>query len=387
MAQIINDPGRSAGFGQLLGGGLGHALQSLAETKVQDLQRRSMAQGLENILGLSPEDAYQASFLDPSILREITKNKLQEPYNQAYAQGINQILGLGGAEGAQIGVQQPSIAEKLSSLESQAPQEVPISPAEQLGIKESLPQQQIQAQQKARIPALKPEQASKLAELHLQKERLAQKEREMSAKERRELDKESKVYVDQLYKEGEAARKGDMRLDRMEELVKSGKLANASVSSFVDTLGRGLGVLGLSFDATSLLSPESQEFKKLSADFLKEAKDIFGARLTDTDVKFFLQTVPSLSQSNEGKLRLINNIRSFNEGARIKKDIAQRIIKENGGKRPIDLESRVEEEAAPLLDAISKKFKAGFEGKAPKEQHILPGIAKPLASLVGFSPY
>lgn len=388
MVQIINDPGRAAGFGRSLGSGissgLSSALEQLAHQKIQGLHRGQTAKGLE-AFGISPEEALQLSYLDPSLLKVFAQNKLQQPYNEAYAQSLSQILGspMGGQE---MGAQQP---ENFNEFLAQAPEEAPISQAEQLGINGAIGQkpqaQQQMTQRKPVIPALKPEQATKLAELQLQKERIAQKEREVNAKERRELDKESKTYYDQVYKEGEAARKGVMRLDRMEQLIKSGKLDNATVSSVVDFFQTGIPFLGISADLSSVLSPESQEFKKLSTDFLKEAKDIFGARLTNADIQYFLKTIPTLAQSNEGKQRVINNLKSFYEGSILKKDIAKKIIKENGGKRPINLQELVDEQAEPILDEMARQFKSGekLHGKeVPKDFPLIPGIGKALFNLV-----
>jgi hypothetical protein len=143
----------------------------------------------------------------------------------------------------------------------------------------------------------------------------------------------------------------------MEELAKRGNLTYPLFASALETLSNG--IFGFGIDMTALLHQDSQEFRKLSNDFLKDAKDTFGSRLTNYDVKTFLSTVPTLSQSHLGKLRVINNLRSFNEAALLRKKAMDQIIKENGGRRPANLDTLIEERISPKLDELAAKFKVG----------------------------
>ena len=152
----------------------------------------------------------------------------------------------------------------------------------------------------------------------------------------------------------------------METLVKKGNLVGSLWGSLLETATHG--IFGLGIDLHSLLHPDSQEFRKLSSDFLKDAKDTFGSRLTNYDVKTFLSTVPTLSQSDAGKLRVIRNLRSFNEAALARKKALDDIIKENGGRRPANLDTLVEERVSPLLDSLATKFKEGVPSEEESER-------------------
>ena len=115
--------------------------------------------------------------------------------------------------------------------------------------------------------------------------------------------------------------------------------------------------MGEQNNLTSVLSPESQQFEKLSTDFLKNAKDLFGSRITDQEVQNFLKTIPSLTQSNSGKIAVIENLKDFNEAAKVKRDITNELLKKYGSNLPANFEDQVEELARPSLDALAEKFK------------------------------
>lgn len=183
----------------------------------------------------------------------------------------------------------------------------------------------------------------------------------LSEKQQLAADKETKGYFDDISKAYKAAREGNMRLDRMVELIRVGRLTWPHVASFLDTLERGLPLWEshIGIDLHSLESDDAQEFRKLSTDFVKNAKDIFGARVTNQDLTTFLKTIPTLSQTDGGKLRVIRNMRLFNDTALLKKKAMDEIINENGGERPRNIEALVDERIADQLDVLAKQFSEG----------------------------
>jgi hypothetical protein len=217
----------------------------------------------------------------------------------------------------------------------------------------------------------------------------------------READKSTQKYYESILHGGESARQSDARLDRMERLVKKGNLPFSAYYNLLKSLeenitpaaGAGLGgvlggalggalrgaatgglggaaigagVGGVISPVVNLLrsiqksasGPDLEEFEKLSAEFIKDAKGIFGSRITDADLSAFMKTVPTLSQTDAGKLRIIKNLKSFNKAASLRADALKKIIKENDGHRPADIELQVEERIKPQLDKISKEFVA-----------------------------
>lgn len=217
----------------------------------------------------------------------------------------------------------------------------------------------------------------------------------ISRKEQFEREKlaraETKKYVETLKEQEKAAKESELRLKRMETLISKGKLPNAGLWSFLTKVEEspiagagagailgsallpglgtaiGAGIGGLAGSLTSPLagaaksfirtgSPDIEEFEKLSADFVKNAKQYFGSRLTDADLRVFMQTLPTLMQTDAGKKKVIENLSSLNELAQIESKAARSIIRDNGGIPPIDIEQQVKDKIADRVDRVAKRF-------------------------------
>ncbi len=206
--------------------------------------------------------------------------------------------------------------------------------------------------------------------------------KELNAKEikaerddRHKANKETQKYYDQILAEDKAATNGDARLSRMEKLVDRGDLPNNTFYNLVEGVRnleiKGVPLIGGLINAILSVatapiggglralevsaSPGTEEFEKLSADFVKDAKNYFGGRLTDADLKAYMLTVPTLAQSDGGKKALIRNMRSLNKIAHIRSDAMKEIVKERGY-RPSDIALLVEDRAKPQIDALTAEF-------------------------------
>lgn len=183
------------------------------------------------------------------------------------------------------------------------------------------------------------------------------------------IDKEYQPMVKEIRDKYKGALEDNRSLDRMERLIETKNLSRPRFASLIGALKHGIGgYIGL--DLTSMLTPESQEFEKLSQGFLKGAKNIFGSRITDNDLNAFMKTIPNLSQSREGKRRIIYNMRLFNEATIAKKKAADEILNENNGHVPRNFEGLIESRAKDQLDNIAERFNAGYQ-KPKKEHHKL----------------
>jgi hypothetical protein len=220
--------------------------------------------------------------------------------------------------------------------------------------------------------------------------------------EQKRIDTELKPYITKLRTEKDAADFSQPRLNKMKDLVKKGGLPVSSLYTVLknieDHVGLGAGAgAGTATGATiggllagpggaaagagvgaligggigavigpvsSLIrhvqkttSPNTESFEKLSASFLRGAKDIFGGRFTNEEMKAYLASIPTLAQTDKGKLDVINDMELFNKAAKIKYSAAQQIIKENGGRPPANLPELVEERVQTKLDKLSDIFK------------------------------
>lgn len=347
--------------GGRLGESLGTGLQALAQHKMGQLQQRQQqarnVMGLE-ALGLTPQQAQGLSQLDPQALQEIVKSQLQSQREKEFQQAWTGELGQVSAQNAQ---QQ-------------------LSPQAQLGA-EGFP-----APRNSR-------EAFELAKIGLQKKQEAQKE---SRADIQAAQKETMPYYQSILDEAKVAKKADMRLNKMENLIEKGDLpvstfynifkkleedvhptygagAGAAAGGLIGSIVPGVGTAAgaaIGGAAGALISPlatiartiqrktspDTEEFEKLQADFVRDAKSVFGSRITDADLRQFMQMIPTLSNTDSGKKAIIKNMKSFNKAAELKSDAMREIIKENNGRRPLDLQFQVEERIKPELDKIAEDF-------------------------------
>lgn len=393
MAQILQDnPGIGALLGTGIGQGLSQGLQQLAQIKTNQMlnrhQQRQTSRGLQ-ALGFSPQDSEQISSLPQELQGLVLKNYLQASQvagleealrgTQVNPQGISgspELDQLVMAESApqqqlppaqrvaqMLGVQLPGILDK--QLPSDKPfrdilaQQTQLKAQPQGQVRQPIQEQQ-QAPQQAKPnslaevllrPRLTPEHRLKVEALKQQKDIAQQR---LSAKEQEEVNKETKPFYDTVQKQARVAKDANARLDKFEDLIKRENLTSPVFAAFLKTLSNG--IFGFGIDLSALMNADSQEFEKLSNDFIKDAKEFFPGRVTDVDLKAFLKTIPTLSQTRAGKLRVIKNMREFNAIKLAQKEASDKILKQTGGRRPRNFEQLVEELSAPEIDKIKKEF-------------------------------
>lgn len=328
-------------LGDILGASLGAGIQQGLQ---QGIQQRQQSQALSDLLGIAPQAASGLAALNPQAQAQFIKQQMQAPQQQMYAQALQSLFGPS---------EQPAIPE--ASVADLQTQQQPLS----LGKESALQDESF------RIPqGLSAQQAKEIAQLGLQKKKIEQQEKfhkeKLSTAERDLAHKETKEAHDAIRNEAKAAKNNLMRLERMRELLNAGKLSERGWQTAIEE-GSHLMFIGPFFGMLKAFdNADTQEFRKLSFDFLKDAKEIFGSRITDTDLRTFLQTVPTLQQSNAGKRRIINNLTAFNEAALIKQKAANEIIKEHKGFRPINFQELVDERADNELNKLADAFRTGY---------------------------
>jgi hypothetical protein len=319
--QVIQDTNAGGRLGAVLGTGLQelahHKLSQLSKQYEIQQQRTQFAQGLAPLLG--QDTANFLSHLGP----EERKSALQN-----------------------IGA--------LMQLNQQ--------PGQQQGGLEALSQQPEQQQAQLQGQERNPERAKLVQDIFTSPQE--KREREKLELQKRQLSlKETKPYIDSLKAQEKAGKESDLRLKRMESLIEHGKLPNAGLWSFLTKFEEAPYISGLTAPfvgiAKSYLksgNPDIEEFEKLSNDFVKNAKAVFGSRITDNDLRVFMQTIPSLMQTDAGKKKVIANLRSLNDLAGIEAKAARSIIRDNGGIPPIDIEQQVQDKIGSKLDKVANKF-------------------------------
>lgn len=98
-------------------------------------------------------------------------------------------------------------------------------------------------------------------------------------------------------------------------------------------------------------------FNSLSKSFVDYFKTTFGNRITDRDLAFISSAVPSLLRSKESNKRILDTYSKIAEKYTKRAEVANKIIQQNGGRIPTDLEYLVDLETSDL-DAELEMMKA-----------------------------
>ena len=140
-----------------------------------------------------------------------------------------------------------------------------------------------------------------------------------------------------------------------------GTAAGASAGTALGGAAGGIASTGAEAFLKSTATKETQEFEKLSAEFIKGAKGIFGGRVTNQDLDAFLKMVPTLKNTNEGKMVILRNLQRVNDASILEGQIRDQIKKMNGGALPYNIREMVEDISSTILDREAEKFKKDTE--------------------------
>lgn len=430
ITYIPREPSLGERIGTGLGAGIGQGIANIAEHKLRQMEeRRTKETRKEQFKRLGASDAEADFFVDQDpesqyyamrdiILREhkgqenlindwipatpeefkkvdqLREQNLERNASQQQALSpVSQALQRPGQMGLQESLQgiekkleQPSIGDRLQSFSQIAPEVKKRKDFEGINIR--TPQERV----------LEPKLALERGKAAIKEQA---QEKKFAHEEQKEINRRYEPYLQTLGDEAKAAKQSDLRLKRMEKLVDEGSLPIAEfynqfkymsedfksgipgVGGLIDTAAGAIGKIGLSIQR-NVTSRDMQEFEKLSRDFIKDAKNYFGARLTDNDLNQFMLTIPTLSNTDAGKKAIMRNMRIMNKAAELKEKAAQNIIKENRGRIPAELDRFVEERTSKQLDKLAEEFIDGV----PKESisnvlinNILKTNSNPLARL------
>lgn len=371
-------------IGSRLGSALGSGINQLAELKLahltkqyeQQQEKSNFTKAWEPYLGKNT--ANMLSNLNPQE-RQIALQNLEGLAQLNQQPGPQQQVGMGALAGYQQQPQQQEQNNQQQEVQSALQQYFsnPTLGGGQKGLMSSLggfqqPEQQMQQMpQQQQEGQLTPERAQQISDLFVspherrEREKLELKKQQIASGERANAYKETKVERKEILNEAKSAKENLARLDRMAELSRHGKLDSPLYIEFLKKTG---------LDIPALTSPDSQEFRKLEVDFLRDAKNIFGARVTNYEAAQFLKSIPSLSQSKEGREKVIKNLKIMNEGKLLRADALKDIIKENKGTPPLDLLEQIDDRIAPKIDKLLNDFRRG--GETGKSYNDLPPAAQ-----------
>lgn len=390
----LNDRAQASRAAQDLATGLEGLLSSRLQKMNKKQQAVNQAQAL-SAAGIPQEQAILLAQADPQTQQLILKNYLQAAEGTGLEQALGGLSGFGGFQGAPS--QNNQMQQVMGALQGGNPQDMIMRNLMQ-GLGQQQQQSQMGPQSLQQQPGLPQQQENNLADI-LKRPRLNPQQRlkieEMKQRERiadrklahadKKIDaKETLETFNSTVDQYKSAKESNSELARFEKLIKNGKLPHPTTASAIDFLKKGIPYLGVGIDFSGLLSGDAQEFDKISRSMLRQGKEIFGSRLTNFDVDTFLKMIPSLVQSNEGKQRVINTMKAFNDAALLRYDAMRDIIRKNDNKRPSHLNLLIEEKIEKKLDDLHSKFVDGYGPKNPPAQSrsIIQDIGHGLASLL-----
>ena len=277
-----------------LGGNIGQGIASgFQHLGNQQVQKESdiKLQNTLRALGLKPE----AAGLPADIRGPYVKQALQEPSNQAYATALSELLG-GQYQG-----------------ESQGQQE--------------MGGQQIR-------PQLSAQQATKLAELGLKKE-------EIESKRGKEVREFNKPFIEKR----NAAEKNIADYKKLIQLAEKGNIRAGNKHALLNKLG--LQEFNQNID--------TQNVQKLTARLAQNIGSIFGGRVTNFLEQTFQKSLPSLWNTPQG-IVTVSKLNMYADEAIVAEDNARsKIIKENRGRIPDNIDEQIRDRVAPLKNELENK--------------------------------
>lgn len=139
-------------------------------------------------------------------------------------------------------------------------------------------------------------------------------------------------------------------------------LISPTTAVFLDALGIPLGALE---------DPSSQLYQKLSLDLLKGLPETFGNRILKVEVDNFLKTIPSLTNSSEGRRMIASNMLKLGEMKEVyynEMRKQQSTFMDSDKPLPLDFQQRVFDQVKPQINKINNEFAKLSEIKSvPKD--------------------
>jgi hypothetical protein len=364
---IMLPPRQSFGgaFGQGLGSGLSSMFQSLASQKMEEMQKKKEADALENA-GYPRELAYVSDKTLQFIMNDLAEKKqaqqeqqsqrdiqeLRYGIQQEQSPQITQQIGNEVARDQSMGIEQaqkliqqqlglPTGAKQsLEQLISQSQQQN-ITPQQPLQSMNQLPsflsalqpktgqeslsqflqrkqpeafnvtatpefkqwqQQRAQEFKKGYRPLTKQERAEREARLPLEARKAWQTEKKENQAIINDRFKLYKPDIDKAFEKASDSRSTLHRIDEMRKLTLSGELPNQSFYNFLEAWG---------LNVPSFIGVKGERFEKLKNDWVREARNFFGARVTNHALETFFKRIPTLSQTPEGRLSILADLERF----------------------------------------------------------------------------
>ena len=388
-------PGWGNVLGTSLGTGIGEGLQALANLKMQQYANDQFIKSFEDQQPVSPQQLAQAPVqqgvpVSPQYTQPTTA-KIPSYQDMLVHPSIRALGGLGNMQNIPIPgqpVAQQPVQQQQVAQQQTVPQQVATQPVAQQQKAAPFTRPQIALLARAKDDRQRTDMAAKFLSENeknaLEREKEATKREQFKekigiqgklAKKQRKIKafETSQAARTKIIEAGSSARDRLVDLKRMETLNREDRLEAPGYVEFLERSG---------LDVAALYNTDSQEFLKMQAGFLRDAKQYFGARVTDYDIKQFLKTIPTLSQSPAGRSRIIANLKRLEKVKLARSDALKKIVKK--GKVPLDFLEQIDTKVEKLSNRYYKEFQDDLAKPTPPSRGTFgTAMSAGLGSIVG----
>lgn len=178
-------------------------------------------------------------------------------------------------------------------------------------------------------------------------------------KQKNDIHKQSKEEFNKIEKDYDSAK---TRLNSFNIMKQKLNSKNLDPKSFTNLLRKSLeNTRWKDF----FLNPDQAEFQAAALDTYEGMKELFGVRLSDADLAQASGKIPSIDKTPQANEAIIN-FHELKDKMKVEKlKIADEIIEENGGFRPIDFTSQVRKRLQERFGDEAKKITrlAAYDGE------------------------
>jgi len=332
-----------AGLGHGIGQGLSQGMEMLINSKMEGMKQAKLAETYAS-MGLPS----QLALLDPAVQKEILGQAGKEQQQSQLLQALG--MGNGGSGGGGEYVQGlemgPGGGEEGFALE-EAP--TPGGGEELIGAEASYGAPP--PRQKGGLAELSDEQEAAVSVLNPALGRQVSAAKTRQSKETAERWKYNKGYLEETSKSMQRGREELDTLKEMNTLNDSGKLIPSLYQNFLKRVG---------LDWAAFKNPESEEYEKMSAGFVRGAKDIFGGRVAVQEMTFFMKTIPTLMNTETGRRLVTKALEHIAAGKILRGEETDAVLAEyerRGLPPPYNLRGIVDRRVGPKLDKLGQQIR------------------------------
>lgn len=173
-------------------------------------------------------------------------------------------------------------------------------------------------------------------------------------------EKENNKELKETQNKKKAYAQNDILINSMTQVNNSKKLPNGLGKAIIDP---STGDIRPTAQLAGVVNPETQLYVKNLKQWLKGAKEFFGARVTNFDVSSFMAQLPSLLNSEQGRRLILKQMKYVNDLEQIHNNTLNEGLKKYGRNANYNqvvqvVDSKVAEREKDLLDKINNLVEA-----------------------------